>query len=102
MTPDAICTELRRRGYDVQWKETTDDKLVIAIDFIKNRELPWIKAFALDKAAADPKAFINEIEGWKRDVRGGLACSMASPTVRAVIAHYGMPRTQKALEALSQ
>lgn len=95
---DIIATALKAKGYNVVWTEETEDRIAIGIDFIGIKELPWIRAFHLEKAA-DPNAFVLDIEAWKKDVRDHMAFGVASPTVRSVIAHYGMARTKKALAA---
>lgn len=59
---DQIATALRAKGYNVVWRESTDDQIVVAIDFIKNPETPWVRAFHLDSAGSDVAAFVREIE----------------------------------------
>ncbi len=94
---DTISTDLKAKGYNVVWNEETEDRIAVGIDFIGSKELPWVRAFHLDKEASDAPAFIHEIEEWKKDVRKHLSFGVASPTVRAVIAHYGLPRTERAI-----
>jgi len=97
---NTIAAGLRSKGYNVVWAEETADQVALAIDFIGNRELPWVRAFHLDAAGCDVPAFMAEIEAWKEDVRKHLSFGVASPTVRAVIAHYGIKRAKQAVKAV--
>lgn len=94
---DTIASALKAKGYNVVWNEQTEDRIAVGVAFIGSRELPWVRAFHLDADACDPPAFIREIEDWKKDIRKHLTFGVASPTVRAVIAHYGLPRTERAI-----
>lgn len=101
MSPDAICSELRRRGYYVVWKETTDDQLVIAIDFMRNPETPWVRAFHLDKAVCDPNMFEGAINAWKAEVRRNHYLGLDSEVVRSVTARFGVKRFESAMRERS-
>lgn len=97
---NTIAAGLKAKGYNVVWAEETADQIAVAIDFVKNREMPWIRAFHLDNVASDVPAFMREIEEWKTDVRKHLSFGVASDTVRSVITHYGLDRTEKAMKAV--
>lgn len=94
---NTIAAGLKAKGYNVVWAEETADQVALAIDFIGNKELPWVRAFHLDSAGCDVPTFVAEVEDWKKSVRKGLHLSMASPTVQAVVAHYGLEETYHAL-----
>lgn len=95
-----IAAGLKAKGYHVQWAEETDDRVALAIDFIGNKELPWLRAFHLDAAGCDVGTFMAEIEAWKEDVRKHLSFGVASPVVQQVIGHYGIKRTKQAVKAI--
>lgn len=94
---DLIAAALKAKGYNVVWREETDAQVVVGIDFVNNKETPWIRAFHLDKEAGDVLAFIREIEDWKKGVRMDMHLNTPSATVQSVIQHYGLARTYQAL-----
>lgn len=95
-----IAAGLKAKGYAVQWAEEKPDQIDLSVDFIGNKELPWLRAFHLDAAGCDVDTFVAEIEAWKEDVRKHLSFGVASPVVQQVIAHYGIKRTKRAVKAI--
>lgn len=95
-----IAAGLKALGYQVVWAHQTDDQIALSIDFIGNKELPWLRAFHLDAAGCDVGTFVAEIESWKEDVRKHLSFGVASPVVQQVIGHYGIKRTKQAVKAI--
>lgn len=93
-----IAQELRNRGYNVEWQQATDDHIVIGIDFIGNKETPWMKAFSLDAPVSSANLFQAMIEGWKADVRKDHFLNQSSETVIAVIGQYGVKAFQSAMK----
>lgn len=94
---DMICAELRRRGYNVAWREATKDRLAIAFDMIGNPELPWLRAFHADEDVASPDEFERLINEWKSDVLKRMHSGEASETLKAVVQAYGAERMGRAL-----
>jgi len=88
----SIANQLRAWCYTVLWVESTDDQIVICFDFMDNAEMPWQRAFAIDAVHASPQQFVAAINDWKKDIKARIASSDVSPTVHAVIMHYGAKR----------
>lgn len=92
-----IADAMKARGYNVLWREGTEDYVTIGFDLIGNPELPWCRAFNVEAIHATPELFEGQINDWKRGVQASISAGEVSDTLHSVIAHYGAERVSKAL-----
>lgn len=93
---NAICADLKAKGYKPVWMEPTDDRIAIGFEII-DQSPTWTKAFDCDGAVADSPAFVLLMTQWKLKVRKDIAIGMPSEVVSKMIHQHGMDMVQRAL-----